>query len=125
MWTRSALYPVAGGLLSGRVWERDLRWRSVHETLPMIPPNECVEADNQIAPQLTRRDSVTRVLLSRGLATWVIIDMYQKETGWQGPPPAIALAQTQANGYRIVSWQGPIVLLHKDQPVDPRCRSRV
>jgi uncharacterized membrane protein len=124
MWTRSALYPVAGGLLSGRLWERDLRWRSVDETLPSIPPGECVEADNQIAPQLTRRDYVTRVLLSHDLATWVVIDMYQKETGWQGPPPAIALRQVQARGYEIVSWRGPIVLLHKDRPVDPICRGR-
>jgi hypothetical protein len=122
MWTFSTLYPVTGGLASGRVWERDLRWRSVHATLPTIPPGECVEADNQIAPQLTRRNYVTRVALSQGLATWVIIDMYQKETGWQGSPPAIALKRVQAQGYEIVSWKGPIVLLHKDQPVAPVCQ---
>jgi hypothetical protein len=124
MWHRSSLYPVAGGFLSGRVWEHDLRWRAVDATLPMIPPNECVESDNQIAPQLTTRDYVTRVLMSGGRATWVVIDMYSKEVGWQGPPPAIALAKVQKAGYEIVSWQGPIVLLHKDQPVVPLCRGR-
>jgi hypothetical protein len=25
-------------------------------------------------------------------------------------------------GYRVVSVRGPIVLLHRDRPVDPRCR---
>lgn len=124
VWQRSSLYPVLGGFNSGRLWERDFRWHAVHETLPMIPPGECVEADNQLAPQLTRRDYVTRVLLSGGRATWVVIDLYQKETGWQGPPPAIALKQVQDAGYEIVSWKGPIVLLHKDQPVAPLCRGR-
>lgn len=123
MWTRSPLYPVSGGLLSGRVWERDLRWRSVHETLPMIPPDECVEADNQIAPQLTRSNYVTRVTLSQGLATWAIIDMYQRETGWQTPPPGIALRQLEDDGFQVVSWRGPIVLLHRAQSVDPICRA--
>ncbi|MDQ1287738.1 MAG: hypothetical protein QG622_1303 [Actinomycetota bacterium] len=122
MWTRSALYPVTGGFLSGRVWDRDLRWRSVHETLPMIPADQCVEADNQLAPQLTRTNYVTRVTMSEGLASWAVIDMYQKETGWQTPPPALALDRLEREGFEIVSWRGPIVLLHRDVPIDPVCR---
>jgi hypothetical protein len=119
---RSVLYPVSGGVLSGRLFERDLRWHSVRETLPMIPSGQCVEADNQLAPQLTPRDYVTRVGRSNGLATWIVLDMYQEETGWQGGPPSTARAKAEAQGYRIVSWRGPIVLLHKDRPVDPLCR---
>jgi uncharacterized membrane protein len=123
MWDRSALYPVAGGFASGRVWERDLRWRAVDETLPMIPANECVEADNQIAPQLTRTNHVSRVTLSQGLATWAVIDMYQRETGWQTPPPAIALTELEEDGFEVVSWRGPIVLLHRDIAIDEVCRT--
>ncbi|HEX2808577.1 MAG TPA: DUF2079 domain-containing protein [Kineosporiaceae bacterium] len=118
---KSPNYPVSG-LWSGRVWVRDARWHAVHDTLPMIPAGQCVEADNQIAPQLTTRDYVTRVTMSRGLATWVIVDMNQKETGWQAPAPAIAVDISLKNGYRIVSWEGPIVLLHKDRPIAPICR---
>jgi uncharacterized membrane protein len=118
---KSPNYPVSG-LWSGRVWVRDARWHAVHETLPMIPSGQCVEADNQIAPQLTTRDYVTRVTMSRGLATWVILDMNQKETGWQAPAPAVALDLSQKNGFQIVSWKWPIVLLHKDRPIAPLCR---
>jgi hypothetical protein len=88
----------------------------------MIPAGQCVEADNQIAPQLTTRDYVTRVTMSRGLATWVIVDMNQPNTGWQSPTPALAVDLSLANGFTIVSWKWPIVLMHKDQPINPICR---
>jgi uncharacterized membrane protein len=114
-------YPVSG-LYSGRVWTRNERWHAVHDTLPMIPSGQCVEADNQIAPQLLGRDYVTRVTLSKGLATWVIVDMTMKETGWQTPAPALAVAMELDRGYKIVSWTWPVVLMHKDQPVAPICR---
>jgi len=131
-------YPVSG-LWSGRVWVRDTRWHEVHDALAKIPAHECVEADNQIAPQLTGRDFVTRVGTevepdnpgrdlpgapeqSHGLATWVILDLAMKETGWQGPPPIRAMVDKVAAGYQIVSWQWPIVLMHKDQPIAPVCR---
>ena len=126
-------YPI-NGLWTGRVWGRNVRWHAVHDVLPRIPPGECVEADNQIAPQLTPRDYVTRVTSaptaptkvagSLGLATWIVLDLSpsRKDTGWQGDPPAVALSAAEQRGYAI-SWQeGPIVLLHKDQPVAPLCR---
>ena len=153
-------YPL-NGLWTGRVWSRPVRWQAVHDVLARIPPGECVEADNQIAPQLTPRDHVTRITSaptakvqvtgSQGLATWVVLDLSpnRPDTGWQGDPPRVALAAAQQRGYRIV-WQsgpvpparpvptispttgrplsadalatGPIVLLHKDQPVAPSCR---
>jgi uncharacterized membrane protein len=118
---KSPNYPVSG-LWSGRVWVRDARWHAVHDTLPMIPSGQCVEADNQIAPQLTTRDYVTRVTMSKGLATWVILDMNQKETGWQSPAPSVALDLSQKNGFQIVSWKWPVVLLHKDRTIAPICR---
>ena len=114
-------YPVTG-LWNGRVWGRNARWHGVHDVLPRIPPGECVEADNQIAPQLTRRDYVTRVTLSGGLATWIVLDMDRKDTGWQTPPPAEALRVSISNGYRVVWREGVVVLLHKDVPVAPLCR---
>ena len=152
-------YPL-NGLWTGRVWSRPVRWQAVHDVLPMIPPGECVEADNQLAPQLTSRDHVTRITSaptakvqvsgSQGRATWVVLDLSpgRPDTGWQGDPPRVALAAALQRGYRIV-WQsapiptttpsavsavtgrplsadaratGPVILLHKDQPVDPSCR---
>jgi uncharacterized membrane protein len=113
-------YPVSG-LWSGRVWQRNARWHAVEQTLPMIPSGQCVEADNQLAPQLTSRDYVTRVTRSDGLATWAVLDLQMKETGWQSPTPAVALMTLQARGFQVVSWKYPIVLLHSDRPVDPRC----
>jgi hypothetical protein len=113
-------YPMRG--LTGRVWHYDERWHDVHEILPMIPAGECVESDNQIAPQLTPRDYVTRVTYSHGLATWIVIDVSQRVTGWQAPEPADALAISEVHGYRPVAWRGVVVLLHKDQPVAPICR---
>ena len=117
---RAPDYPVSG--LAGRVWLRNDRWHDLHDVLPLVPPGECVEAANQLAPQLTRRDYVTRVTFSGGLATWIILDMSQKDTGWQSPTPQEALRVSISNGYRVVVRKGSAVLLHKDQPVAPICR---
>jgi uncharacterized membrane protein len=119
--TQGANYPVAG-LWSGRVWVRDARWHDVNTILPLIPSGECVEAYNQIAPHLTQRDYVTRVTFSGGLATWVVLDMSQPDTGWQSPLPGEALRISEINGYVPVAWVGSVVLLHKNQPIAPICR---
>jgi hypothetical protein len=118
--TRSIDYPV-NRLWSGTLWGVDDRIRAIRATLPLIPAHECVEVDNQISPHLTPRDYVTQVTQSQGLATWVLIDVSQKETGWLTPKPVDAMIVTVRAGYRVVSVKGPIVLLHRDQSVDPRC----
>jgi hypothetical protein len=120
MATGSSLYPITG-LWNGRVWQRNARWHAVNQTLPLIPSGQCVEADNQIAPQLTPRDYVTRVTMSGPLATWAVLDMQMKETGWQGPTPAVALPLLEARGFQVVSWKWPIILLHRDVPVQQIC----
>ena len=118
--TRSVDYPV-NRLWSGTLWGASGRVDDIRATLPLIPPRECVEVDNQISPHLTNRDYVTQVTQSRGLATWVLIDVSQTQTGWLTPAPVDAMVRTVAAGYRVVSVKGPIVLLHRDGPVDPRC----
>jgi uncharacterized membrane protein len=118
--TRSVDYPM-NGLWSASLWETTARVRAIRQTLPLIPPRQCVEVDNQISPHLTPRNYVTQVTQSHGLATWVLIDVSQEETGWQSPRPVDAMARTLDAGYRVVSVRGPIVLLHRDAPIDARC----
>jgi uncharacterized membrane protein len=118
--TRSVDYPV-NRLWSGTLWGTAGRVQDIRSTLPLIPPRQCVEVDNQISPHLTNRDYVTQVTQSGGLATWVLIDVSQTQTGWLTPAPVDAMVRTVAAGYRVVSVRGPIVLLHRDGPVDPRC----
>lgn len=117
---RSVDYPLSG-LWSGTLWDSTERVRAIRETLPLIPPRQCVEADNQISPHLTSRNYVTQVTESHGMATWVLIDLSQEETGWEIPRPADALAWTLDAGYRLASLRGPIVVLHRDGPIDARC----
>jgi uncharacterized membrane protein len=117
---RSVDYPV-NRLWSGTLWGTAGRVQDIRATLPLIPPRQCVEVDNQISPHLTNRDYVTQVTQSGGLATWVLIDVSQTETGWLTPAPVDAMVRTVAAGYRVISVKGPIVLLHRDGPVDPRC----
>lgn len=118
--TRSVDYPV-NRLWSGTLWGTDARIAAIRATLPLVPPGQCVEVDNQISPHLTPRNYVTQVTQSHGLATWVLIDVSQKETGWLTPRPIDAMVTTLRGGFRVVSVQGSIVLLHRDGPVDLRC----
>jgi uncharacterized membrane protein len=108
-----------------RFWARDLRARAIEATLPQIPPDVCIEADNTIAPQLTRRDYVTRVGRSDGLATWMVLDYSRADTGWEGGTPSAAYAEALRRGFEPVFDQFVIVLLHRPgAPVDPSCRVR-
>jgi hypothetical protein len=118
--TGSVNYPMSD-LWSGTLWETTARVRAIRETLPLIPPRQCVEVDNQISPHLTPRNYVTQVTESHGLATWVLIDVSQEETGWRVPRPAEAMARTLDAGYRVVSVRGPIVVLHREASIDARC----
>jgi uncharacterized membrane protein len=113
-------YPVMR-LTKAWFWQSDARDAAIHQVLPMIPANQCVEAANQLGPHLTGRDYVTQPTRSRGLASWLVLDMSQKETGWQTPKPNAALAQSLADGFVIVDIDYPIVLLHRDRPVLPIC----
>ena len=76
-----------------------------------------------IAPQLTRRDYVTRVGRSRGLATWMVLDYSRADTGWEGGTPSDAYTEALARGFVPVLDQNVIVLLHRPGvAVDPICR---
>jgi uncharacterized membrane protein len=104
-------------------WHANDRVAAIERVLPQIPPDQCVEAANQLGPHLIDRDYVTQPTQSRGLATWVVLDMSQKDTGWQTPNPNAALAISQNRGFRIVTIDYPVVLLHRDGPVQPICRT--
>ncbi len=115
-------YPLSR-LWTERFWARDLRVQAIEAVLPEIPPDVCVEADNTIAPQLTRRDYVTRVGRSRGLATWMVLDYSRADTGWEGGTPSDAYTEALARGFVPVLDQNVIVLLHRPGvAVDPLCR---
>ncbi len=117
-------YPLSR-LWTERFWVRDLRAQAIEAVLPAIPPDVCVEADNTIAPQLTRRDYVTRVGRSRGLATWMVLDYSRADTGWEGGTPSVAYAEALRRGFVPVFDQNVIVLLHRPGiAVDPICRVR-
>ena len=104
-------------------WNSTYRDAAIERVLPKIPDDQCVEAANQLGPHLTARDYVTQPTQSGGRATWVVLDMSQVDSGWQTPPPNAALAQTLKAGYTIVDIDYPIVLLHRDGPVLPICRT--
>ncbi|MGZ4625521.1 MAG: DUF2079 domain-containing protein [Kineosporiaceae bacterium] len=98
-------------------WHANARVAAIERVLRQIPSNQCIEAANQLGPHLAARDYITQPTKSRGLASWVVLDMSQIDTGWQTPKPNAALAISLRNGYRIVDIDYPIVLLHKDRPV--------
>jgi len=119
--TDGALYPFHR-LLTGEAFTRLEKVDHIEAVLTRLPVQVCVEADERITPHLTRDRFVTLPTRSQGLATWLVLDMDQAETGWQTPPPAVVLAAAPGLGFREVTRSGPIVLLERQAPVDPACR---
>jgi hypothetical protein len=108
-------------LVTGAALAQTSRASEIDDVLTQLPRGVCVEADDRIAPHLTSRWLVTLPNRSEGLATWEVIDLSQVTTGWQAPPPDIAVADAVARGFRQVLRDGPIVLMSRDGAVDPRC----
>jgi len=123
----TAMYPATfplNRLITGAAFERTSRPRQIADVLTHLPLGVCVEADDRIAPHLTKRWLVTLPTRSDGLATWEVIDLNQVTSGWQAPAPAIAFADAEALGFRQVLREGPIILMTRDGAVDPRCTVR-
>jgi hypothetical protein len=123
----TAMYPATfplNRLVTGAAFERTSRPRQIADVLTHLPLGVCVEADDRIAPHLTKRWLVTLPTRSDGLATWEVIDLNQVTSGWQAPAPAIAFADAEALGFRQVLREGPIILMTRDGAVDPRCTVR-
>jgi uncharacterized membrane protein len=118
--TDQATYPLKR-LVTGAALAQTSRASEIDDVLTQLPRGVCVEADDRIAPHLTSRWLVTLPNRSEGLATWEVIDLSQVTTGWQAPPPDIAVADAVARGFRQVLRDGPIVLMSRDGAVDPRC----
>ncbi len=113
-------YPVSR-IWTQAFWVPDYRARAISEVLPLVPPDICIEAENTIAPQLTRTDYVTRVGRSDDLATWMVLDLSRQDTGWEGLPPSVALRLALDRGFTVVVQREVIVLLQRPGPVAPLC----
>lgn len=101
-----------------RTYERQV---DAEQILSLVPMGVCVEADDRLVPQLIPGRLVTLPGQSEGLATYVVLDLSQKEVGKDLPDPNAALAQAVADGFRIVAESGDIVLLSNDSPAAPEC----
>jgi uncharacterized membrane protein len=113
-------YPVSR-IWTPAFWVPSARAEAISQVLPLIPPDVCIEAENTIAPHLTRTDYVTRIGRSNDLATWMVLDLSRRDTGWEGFAPAAALRLAQGRGFTVVVQRDVIVLLHRPSPVAPLC----
>ncbi len=122
MATQAGDYPVSR-IWTHQFWAKDARIRATEATLPLIPRDVCIEAENNIAPQLTDTAYVTRVDRSDDLATWMVLDLSRAITGWEGTKPAVAYARALERGFEVVAKNGSIVLLNRpNAPIDPVCQ---
>ncbi len=113
-----------GRLLTGAAWAQTDRTRAISAILPMVPAGECVETDDRIAPQLTHRNYVSLPGIADDLATWLVLDLGQTETGYLGPTPQAFMEKSQQEGFTVVQKAGDIVLLHRESPVSPLCSAQ-
>jgi uncharacterized membrane protein len=116
------MYPL-GRLVTGEAYQSSARSRSLTAILPLIPSGVCVAADDRAVPQLTHRDYVTNPTIPSPPITWLLLDLSQHETGYLGPEPNAYLKVALRSGFQVVARNGTIVLLHRDLPIDPLCRS--
>ena len=89
------------------------RGEELDRVLPKIPPGVCVAVDDRIAPQLTARDSVVIAGFNDRNASWMVLDLGQKETSLHGPDPHDFARRLPNRGYTLVDQDGRIQLWHK------------
>lgn len=113
-------YPVSQ-VVYRYMWVSNSRTVAAADVLAMIPDDVCVEASNQLSPHLTDRTYVTQVGASEGLATYLVLDTSQADTGWLTPTTQSAIWSAPSRGFEEIAREGVIRLYHRDGEIDERC----
>ncbi|MEZ5116744.1 MAG: DUF2079 domain-containing protein [Candidatus Nanopelagicales bacterium] len=108
-------------LVVGDAFERTAHMDAMRAALDLIPTGVCVEADDRALPHLTRNAVVTLPGTTQGLATWMLLDLTRPDVGWRDLTPESVMRDALGDGFRVVSSEDGIVVLHREGPVDPRC----
>lgn len=78
-----------------------------------VPAGTCVEADDRLAPHLTRSNRVTLPTLTRRASDFIVIDLAQKEVGYPLPTPQKVRDDALARGYVEVAREGELLMLQR------------
>jgi uncharacterized membrane protein len=103
--------PVIRRLLTGAAWRMDAHLRDQQAAVRQVPANVCVSVDDRLATHLTSRDRVTLPGVPTPRTDFVLLDMGQKEVGFQLPTPQQVLADSRAAGFLQVFSQGELLVL--------------
>lgn len=115
------LFPL-NRFINGDMLRYDQRIVDLRQAVAMVPKGVCVEADDRIIPQLIGGRYVSLPGQAKGQATWMILDMRQKNVSQDFPPPGVVLDTALAQGFVIVRQYDQIVVLNKPgAPITAMC----
>lgn len=110
-----SLLPNALGLIEDRHDASSLNARSAGA---VIPSNVCVQAEERIAPHLTRRDYVTLPHLPVDGSDYIVLDLSRPNVGFRAAPAAV-LAAARAAGYVTLFSHGRVLVLRSPAYASP------
>lgn len=104
-------YPLTR--LAYQAWVISPHVRDQEAVTAAVPHGVCVEADDRIASHLTHTNRVTLPGLSRHPADFVVLDMTQKDVGFQLPSPQIVQKRVVSEGYDLVMQRDTMLVYRR------------
>jgi uncharacterized membrane protein len=98
-------------MLIGRAFTVNQHLRDQRAAVAQVPAGVCVSVDDRLAPQLTDRDRVTLPGIPTPRTDYLVLDLSQREVGFELDAPAVVLAQARAAGFDTLFRQGDLIVL--------------
>lgn len=99
--------------LRSAAWEVTDHMRDQRKVVEYIPAGTCVEADDRLAPHLTRTNRVTLPTLTTRQSDFVILDASQTRVGFELPSPAVVRERLLSRGYVLVHHAGDLTVYQR------------
>ena len=111
-------------MLNGRAFEVTQHLRDQRAAVAQVPVGVCVSMDDRLAPQLTNRDRVTLPGIPTPRTDYLVLDLSQREVGFQLDPPGVVLARARAAGFDTLFRQGDLIVLRSPTYTGPTAGCR-
>lgn len=103
VWPGPTVAPVRR-MITGEAWRTTAHTRDQLAAVRQVPRDVCVSVDDRLAPQLTNRNRTTEPGLSTTRTDLIVLDLSQKDVGYQQPSPQVILARARARGF-VTTWR--------------------
>ncbi len=111
-------------MLNGEAWTVSEHLRDQRAAVALVPRDVCVSVDDRLAPHLTNRDRVTLPGIATPKTDYLVLDLAQKQVGFELDAPGAVYRQAITDGYQTLFSQRGLLVLRSPRYAGPSAQCR-